>query len=334
MTGPESRSWQQAGVEGAMRHLLRPQLRGLPLRGPSLHYLRGLVALTGHLMPSPAVGALRDTLHAPVVADVGGLRVAGEWAIAPDAATDPRDGVVLYLHGGGYVLGSPRSVRPTSAVLSHHARVPVFAAGYRRAPEHTHPSAFEDVVAAHRFLLDQGIAPDRVVLAGDSAGAHLALSLALRLAETDEPAPAGVLLFSPVLDPLGGRPSTADPLVSPQFACRATSAVLGDTSPDDPSVAVLSTPRETLSRLTAVHTSVGATEHFRADSERLHELLTLAGVPQELRVRPHGLHSDVMFGRFVPEAHLALSEGAHFVRERLRTSAAASHPTPTTEESR
>lgn len=338
MTPAGARSWQQAGVRGAMRHILRPQLQHLPLSGASLDYLRGIVALTGRLMAVPSIGSVRDSLHAPVAesgsAARAGERVIGEWTIAPEAATDPRDGVVLYLHGGGYVLGSPRSARPTCAVLSHHAQVPVFAAGYRRAPEHTHPAAFEDIAAAHRWLRDQGVPAERVVLAGDSAGAHLALSLALDLVAQGEPAPAGLLLFSPVLDPLGEHGPSADPLLSPQFAERAAQAVLGETAGDDPSVMLLATSAQTFARLAPVHTSVGATEHFRPDSERLHEQLEGVGVPHELHVRPRGLHSDVMFGRFVPEAHEALVDGARFVRDRVAAAGAQPLLAHTTQETR
>src|SRR5687767_2980266 len=96
-----------------------------------------------------------------------------EWLTPPAAR---RDAVVLYLHGGGYVIGSPRSHRHLAAAIGIAAQTPVLLPDYRLAPEHPFPAAVDDAVAAYRWLLGRPIAPARIVIAGDSAGGGLTVA--------------------------------------------------------------------------------------------------------------------------------------------------------------
>lgn len=122
----------------------------------------------------------------------------GRWYRARVASA--RTGAVLYLHGGGFVWGSPRSHRALASWLSHHARMPVFLPHYRRAPEHPYPAAADDALAAYLALLDRGMAPAQITVAGDSAGGHLVATLLRTLAQHGLPFPAAAALFSPFLD--------------------------------------------------------------------------------------------------------------------------------------
>jgi epsilon-lactone hydrolase len=123
--------------------------------------------------------------------------VSGLWAI-PEAA---RPGAaMLYLFGGGYVLGSAPSRRKTAGHLAKAARATVLVPGYRLAPEHPFPAAIEDAVAAYRFLLDGGRRSDAIAIAGDSSGGGLAVACGLAVRDRGLAAPAGVAAISPWAD--------------------------------------------------------------------------------------------------------------------------------------
>src|SRR5918999_977296 len=138
-----------------------------------------------------------------------------EWLTPPGARTDA---VVLYLHGGGYVIGSPRSHRHLAAAIARAAGASALLLDYRRAPEHPFPAAVEDAVAAYRWLLDRGIAPGRIVVAGDSAGGGLTVAMLLALRDAGAPLPAAGVGISPWVDLTCRHPSYAskaanDPVV-------------------------------------------------------------------------------------------------------------------------
>lgn len=135
---------------------------------------------------------------------VGG--VPGEW-LRRRGSTPARKGVVLYLHGGAYCLGSPVTHRALTSRISLAAGLPVFAADYRLAPEHPYPAALHDALAAYRELARLG----PVVLAGDSAGGGLALATALALRDAGETLPAALVLFSPWADVSTDHVPTKEP---------------------------------------------------------------------------------------------------------------------------
>src|SRR5690348_3337076 len=114
-------------------------------------------------------------------------RASAEWSMTPGA--DPRR-AVLYLHGGGYMAGSIVSHRYAAVEIGRAAHARTLALGYRLAPEHPYPAQLEDALAAYRMLLGDGLAPDRIAVAGDSAGSNLSLSLLLTLRERGLPLPA------------------------------------------------------------------------------------------------------------------------------------------------
>src|SRR5512145_1724351 len=127
-------------------------------------------------------------------------RVGGEWITPPSGDR----GVIMYLHGGGYVACSPATDRPIAAGLARLAGRRVFSPEYRLAPEHRFPAALDDAVAAYRWLLDQGVSARSLAVAGTSAGGGLALAMLLRLRDEGAlPLPASAVCFSPWTDLAG-----------------------------------------------------------------------------------------------------------------------------------
>lgn len=132
-----------------------------------------------------------------VAVDAGG--VAAEWVIADDVETDAP--VALYFHGGAYLCGTLEQYRNATVGLSRAAQVRVLSVDYRLAPEHPHPAAFEDALLAYRWVLEQlGVAPTRVMIAGDSAGASIAIGMVKDAIELGLAAPCCIVTNSPFAD--------------------------------------------------------------------------------------------------------------------------------------
>lgn len=127
-----------------------------------------------------------------------GQQPAGDWHIPHGASTDTGP-VVLYCHGGGYTFYA-EATRQFIAMLAHLLQLPLFAVDYRLTPEHPFPAQRDDALAAYRYLLAQGIAPQRIVLAGDSAGGHLVLMTLAQLKAEQLPQPALAIGLSPWTD--------------------------------------------------------------------------------------------------------------------------------------
>ena len=125
-----------------------------------------------------------------------GRRVVGEWVYGR-SVDDRADRAIYFLHGSGYAMCSPRTHRRLTAWLSKLTGLPVFCVDYRLAPRHRFPTAADDVRAGWDWLRPAGLPPERIVIAGDSAGGHLAVDLLL---QPDVATPAAVVLFSPLVD--------------------------------------------------------------------------------------------------------------------------------------
>ncbi|HEY1687766.1 MAG TPA: alpha/beta hydrolase [Solirubrobacteraceae bacterium] len=192
------------------------------------------------------------------------------------------DPVLLYLHGGGYVVGSPRAYRTLAGTIVKVFGGRALVVDYRLAPEHPHPAALEDVQAVWFALTEgEGVPPQRIVVAGDSAGGGLALALSLSLRDAGSPQPAALGLISPwtdlVPDLAGARPAApGEVLLTPELARRFASAYLaGGTEAEHPYVSPLYAELTGLPPL-VVHT--GERELIRADGERLVKRAHAAGV--------------------------------------------------------
>ena len=124
-----------------------------------------------------------------------GRRVVGEWVYGAGVPRDQADTAIYFVHGSGYALCSPRTHRRLTSWLSRLTGLPVFSVDYRLAPRHRFPTAADDVRSGWDWLIgDRGLAPERTVMAGDSAGGHLAVDLLL---QPDVAHPAALVLLSP-----------------------------------------------------------------------------------------------------------------------------------------
>jgi epsilon-lactone hydrolase len=242
--------------------------------------------------------------------------VPAEWVTTPGAATDR---VLLYLHGGSYNAGSPRTHRALAARLSRASGARALTPDYRLAPEHRFPAAVEDATAVYRWLLANDIRPERIVVAGDSAGGGLALALAVALRDAGEPLPAAVGCISPWTDLAGTGASMvtrakADPILSPSANTPEARCYLGDADLRTPLASPLYAD---LHGLPPLLLQVGDDEILLDDSTRLAERAREAGVEVRLAVWPGMWHVWHAFAPFVPEAQRAIDELGAFVRERV-----------------
>jgi epsilon-lactone hydrolase len=284
----------------------------------------GAIALRGLFRAAvPLVAPLRGTGASaePVAAAHDGAAVAGEW-VRP-AAADLRhpDAAILYFHGGAYVTSSPRTHRGIVARIARATGTPVFAARYRLAPEHRFPAAADDARAAHGWLRAQGIAPERIVVAGDSAGGHLAVGLALQLEREDERRPAALALLSPLLDPsfvLAHEEDrrVRDPFLTASAFARLVGAHVDPWERDRRATPLEADPAE-LAALPPTLLQVGGREMLAAEARRFGERVRAAGGDCTVQVWPGQIHVFQAQTALLQEARAALADLGAFVAAAL-----------------
>jgi epsilon-lactone hydrolase len=240
--------------------------------------------------------------------------VSAEWVFAPGAADDR---LILYLHGGGYVMGSINTHREMVSHISRAAQARVLIINYRLAPEHPFPAAVEDAKAAFRWLLNQGFDPARVVIAGDSAGGGLTVATLVALKDDKIPMPAAAVCMSPWVDleACGESMNTkaeADPMVDRQEIIRIAKAYLAETNARTPLASPLYTD---LHGLPPLFIQVGTSEVLLDDALRLAEKAKDAGVNVTLEPWEEMTHGWQLYASRVPEAKEAVKRIGIFILE-------------------
>jgi acetyl esterase/lipase len=316
---PEERaapSRQSRAIARILRLGVRPianQMRGNAL---SIRTVRtALDAAARLLRVDPRVRV--EQLYDPQI-HRSGTPVRAEWVHRVEDQVP--ESAILYLHGGGYVLCSPQTHRPITSRLALDTGVPVLVPHYRLAPEHPFPAALNDALAAYQWLLAHGIPASRIVVAGDSAGGHLAASLVAEIGRTGLPSPAAAILFSPWVDlscelSLEWDKWIADPYISPAMARRVSRLVVGTAEFTDPRLALLDCPWTAAAPPFLIQ--VGGAEVLRPEAEKLAGLLNAAGVPCELQVWPGQMHVFQILNRFLPESSAAMRETSQFIAAAL-----------------
>ncbi|MFN0120337.1 MAG: alpha/beta hydrolase [Blastocatellia bacterium] len=250
------------------------------------------------------------------VQPVAASGVRGEWVWWPDTET-PR--TILYLHGGGYIFGSPEIYRPLMATLARMLRARVFALQYRLAPEHRFPAAIHDARQCWRMLLEQGINTDQTLLMGDSAGGGLAAALLTCIRDEALAAPRAAVLFSPWTDLAGTGASLransdSDAMFYEAGIHNAAGIYLGTASRTDPLASPLYAD---LGGLPPMLIYASDSETLLDDSIRLAEKVRQAGGGAQLRVAHRQPHVWPIMVGLMPEARAALDQVRDFAGEQL-----------------
>ena len=252
--------------------------------------------------------------------------VSAQWIGAPGARDDA---AILYFHGGGVQVGSVRSHRELIECIAHASGCRALGVDYRRAPEHRFPAQIDDALAAYEWLLAQGIAPARIALAGDSAGAGLALAAMLSLRDRGRPLPAAAVLMSAWTDLTASGESyasrsAADPIHQRAMILSLAKGVLG---PDGDARNPLASPLfADLHGLPPLLMQAGDRETVLDDSVRFAAKARAAGVAVELEVWPGMIHVFQQFPRELAEAREAIRVIGAFLKARLAPSPQPSPP--------
>lgn len=254
----------------------------------------------------------RDVRTTPV--DAGG--VAGDMVEAPASRADRH---VLYLHGGGYRLGSPAMYRHFTWRLAAATRARLLIIALRLAPEHPFPAALEDAVAAYRWLLANGADPRRLAVIGESAGGGLALALLLKLRDEKLPLPAVCVAMSPWTDlALTGaslaQNAKADPMLNADDFPAYAAGYLAGADPRNPYASPLYGDP---SGLPSTLIQVGSDEILRDDAVRMADKMRAAQCQVTLEVWPRMPHVWQLMVPFLPEARAALDRIGAFVESAL-----------------
>ncbi len=225
---------------------------------------------------------------------------------------DGRAGCVLYLHGGGYLSGSPATHRALTTHLARRSDTTVVVADYRRAPEHPCPAALDDALAVYRRLLDNDHAPGRLALAGDSAGGGLALALLQRINNEGLPAPASAILISPWLD-LSLRQTPAwvpgEAMLNLHWLEKAAEAYAGGQR-DQAGASPLFGDCDNLPPLLI---QSGGDEILRGDSERLADALAGTRTRARYQLYPDRWHVFQLHAGVLADADHAIDEMRDFL---------------------
>lgn len=225
--------------------------------------------------------------------------------------------VLLYLHGGAFMVGGANTHRAICAHLASRGGFAVCALDYRLAPEHPFPAARDDVVAAYRALLEAGYAAQQIAFAGDSAGGNLCLIACLRACELGLPAPAALLCFSPFTDLACEQlhqPEAGDPLIHPRWLEQAVDLyVPKGIRPGDPALSPLYAD---LRDLPPTLLQVGEDEVLRNDSLRLAASAHAAGVEVRLERYPRLWHVFQAHVGLLQAADQAIGRAVDFLHER------------------
>ena len=259
-----------------------------------------------------AMFPLADDVKSETV-DAGG--VPAEWVRVPESREDR---VILYVHGGGYVIGSLNTHRELVSRIGRAAQARVLNVDYRLAPEHPFPAAVEDATTAYRWLLDSGLDAGRVTIAGDSAGGGLTLGTLLALRDAGDSLPAAAVCLSPWIDLEGtgdsAQPGGADdPLLELEGLREMGRHYASAGVARHPHAAPLYGDYRGLPPLLI---QVGTREILLDDATRVAERARAAKVDVELETWDGLIHVWQLFGPNVPEAVQAVNKIGEFIRKQ------------------
>ncbi len=290
----------------ALNGFYRRFLRSRSFEAFDVAAARRLMAPLDRVLGATGLGVRRT----PV--DAGG--VAAEWVAG---RREGRTRTILYLHGGGFIVSTPRMHARLAARLSTLLDARVLVPDYRLAPEHPLPAAHEDCLAAYRWLLERGHDPARVALIGDSAGGLLVLSTLQRIRDAGVPRPACGVMFSPGFDLAAvdeaAAATAADPMISAAMLALMQRLVIDPIDPQDPRISPCA---GSLADLPPLLIQVGSTEALLGQSLKVAERARAAGTQVELQIWPEMPHV-FQIATWLPEARRALAYVGEFVATQM-----------------
>lgn len=293
------------------------------MANPEIATIRAMLAASPQTTTIEELRQMYDGLGAmfPTAADVTLTPetvngVPGEWSSTPGAAADK---VVLYLHGGGYVIGSILSHRHLATELGRAAGTRTLAIDYRMAPENPFPAAVDDALSAYRHLLDAGYRPSHIAIAGDSAGGGLTVATLLAAKQAGLPQPACGFCISPWVDleAVGGSmksKSAEDPMVQFEALVAWAGLYLNGKDPKSPLAAPL---YGDLTGLAPLLIQVGSAETLLDDSVRLAGVAGHAEVPVQLEIWPEMIHVWHFFHPVLGDARTALGGAGAYIKAKM-----------------
>jgi monoterpene epsilon-lactone hydrolase len=281
-------------------------LRAQPVAQPTIEGMRAAVEqMVQGFPPSPDVKAEKTKAG----------NVNAEWVTAPGADANR---AILYLHGGGYVAGSINSHRDLAGRLSRAAQARVLVIDYRLAPEHPFPAAVDDAVAAYRWMLAQGLKPNRIAVAGDSAGGGLTAATLVAIRDAGLQTPAAGVCISPWTDMEGiGESMTTkaavDPMVQKATIVNLAKVYLAGKDPRTPLAAPIYAD---LKGLPPLLIQVGGNETLLDDAVRLADRARKTGVAVTLEPWDNMVHVWHLFAPMLDEGQKAIDRIGEFVRKQ------------------
>ena len=278
-------------------------------------------------LPLPVAGWLirQGMARVQLPADVMRETVSADGV--PCERLTPRSGrldqVLLYLHGGGFVYGLTPPHMEMVAHLVRALNIPALLVDYRVAPDHPFPAALDDCSTVYHWLLKGGCSPQSIVVAGDSAGGNLTLTLLMRLRDGGAPLPAAAACLSPVADlteRAGSQPAIKDPVLPAKAMRRYRQSYVGGRDARDP---LISPVFGDWQGLPPILVQVGEDEILRDDAVRVAALGKDAGVDVRLEVYPRMWHVWQLY-RELPQALQALDALSQFLGAHLTRAGAPS----------
>lgn len=246
-------------------------------------------------------------------AQVGtGGRVPAEWL---EPANLSRDKTMIYLHGGGYAMGSCATHRAFAARLAKACDVRALVLDYRLAPEHPYPAALEDSLDAYHWLRSQGVSPTNIIIAGDSAGGGLVLSTLISLRDNGAPLPAMAVCLSPWTDlACTGESLRTNAKVDPWGAADSLAMGAHYVGSNEPRHPLISPLYADLHGLPATLIHAGSDDILLSDASRFAERAKAAGGDVTLKIWDRMWHVFQLMAPFMPEANHAIDDIARYVR--------------------
>ncbi|NNH74105.1 alpha/beta hydrolase [Nocardia uniformis] len=312
VVNPNGSSVHAHALAAACRTMIRPLGGLVPVNALTIPVAATVINGLAKLRPQPR-GVEREQVR------LKGFRM--EIVRPAGARSALRDGVVMYMHGGGFFLCGLDTHRPVVASLARRTGMPVVSIEYRQLPATDIAGSVDDCLTAYRWLLDHGVDAAKIVFAGDSAGGYMAFATALRARDVGLPVPAGLVGLCPALDldcaEKRAHPNLhKDPLIplaALESVVRIGAAVNGRLDPQ------LSPVNNTLAGLPPALLIAAEDEVLRRDSEVMAQRLAAAGVPATLEIWRGQVHAFMAIFPSMPESRVALAHVAQFVRARVES---------------